>query len=155
MEGVLVSAKKEGSTVTISVVSDAKGRYSFPAARLAPGAYALSVRAVGYELEGPKSAEGKPGATADIKLRPVKNVAAQLTNAEWLASFPGGDAQKKALLNCIGCHDLDRIVKSSYDAEQFAAVFERMTQYYPGSTPEHPQRLVGEARRALGQGPGM
>src|SRR5262249_4591704 len=31
----------------------------------------------------------------------------------------------------------------------------RMTGYYPGSTPEHPQRLIGEARRTLGQGPGM
>jgi len=32
MEGVLVSAKKAGSTVTITVVSDAQGNYSFPAA---------------------------------------------------------------------------------------------------------------------------
>src|SRR5262245_25252460 len=34
MEGVVVSAKKAGSTVTVSVVSDAQGRYSFPADRL-------------------------------------------------------------------------------------------------------------------------
>ena len=39
MEGVLVSAKRTGSTITISVVSDAQGRYSFPAARLEPGEY--------------------------------------------------------------------------------------------------------------------
>jgi virginiamycin B lyase len=31
MEGVVVSAKKEGSTVTVSVISDAQGRFSFPA----------------------------------------------------------------------------------------------------------------------------
>src|SRR6266852_5584877 len=37
MEGVVVSAKKEGSTVTISVISDAQGRYSFPTDRLAAG----------------------------------------------------------------------------------------------------------------------
>ena len=30
MEGVLVGAKKDGSTITINVVSDDKGRYSFP-----------------------------------------------------------------------------------------------------------------------------
>ena len=30
MEGVLVSAKKAGSTITITVVSDEQGRYSFP-----------------------------------------------------------------------------------------------------------------------------
>jgi virginiamycin B lyase len=34
MEGVVVSAKKAGGTVTVSVVSDAKGHYSFPASRL-------------------------------------------------------------------------------------------------------------------------
>ena len=39
MEGVLVSAKKEGSTVTTTVVSNAKGEFSFPADRLEPGRY--------------------------------------------------------------------------------------------------------------------
>src|SRR5439155_7598594 len=89
---------------------------------------------------------------ADVKLRPTRNLARHLTNAEWLASFPGTDTQKKALLNCIGCHDLDRIVTSTHDADEFVQVFDRMTGYYPGSTPQHPQRLVGEARRNLGQG---
>src|SRR6266849_10243103 len=37
MEGVVVSAKKDGSTISISVVTDARGRYAFPAARLDPG----------------------------------------------------------------------------------------------------------------------
>ena len=55
MEGVLVSAKKAGSTITVTVVSDAHGRYSFPAKRLAPGRYALHVRAVGYELDSPST----------------------------------------------------------------------------------------------------
>ena len=41
MEGVVVSAKKAGSTVTVSVVSDAQGRYSFPANRLSAGKYSL------------------------------------------------------------------------------------------------------------------
>src|SRR5262249_52877967 len=45
MEGVLVSAKKAGSTITITVLSDSQGRYSFPAGRLEPGQYALSIRA--------------------------------------------------------------------------------------------------------------
>ena len=38
MEGVVVSAKKAGSIVTVSVVTDAQGRYSFPANRLEPRA---------------------------------------------------------------------------------------------------------------------
>ena len=34
MEGVLVSARKNGATITVTVVSDAKGEYSFPVTRL-------------------------------------------------------------------------------------------------------------------------
>src|SRR4051812_44147425 len=50
MEGVLVSAKREGSTVTVTVVTDAQGRYAYPRGRLLPGRYAVSIRAIGYEL---------------------------------------------------------------------------------------------------------
>ena len=52
MEGVVVSAKKDGSTITVSVVTDAQGRFSFPANRLEPGKYTLKARAVGYDLPG-------------------------------------------------------------------------------------------------------
>src|SRR5580700_4625870 len=52
LEGVLVSAKKSGSTITVTVVSDKDGRYSFPAARLEPGRYSLRIRATGYDLDG-------------------------------------------------------------------------------------------------------
>jgi virginiamycin B lyase len=154
MEGVVVSARREGASFTVSVVSDKSGRFSFPAAKLEPGRYTLAIRAVGYDLDGPKNVEvaGGGGSTTDLKLKPTKSLARQLTNAEWLASFPGTDAQKKSLLNCIGCHDLDRIVSSTHDATEFVQVFDRMTGYYPGSMPTYPQRLNGTARRNLGQG---
>ena len=50
MEGVLVGAKKVGSTISTWVVSNAQGQYSFPRDRMEPGKYAVSIRAVGYEL---------------------------------------------------------------------------------------------------------
>jgi virginiamycin B lyase len=155
MEGVVVSAKKVGSTITTSVASDEKGRFSFPAGRLEPGQYALSIRAIGYDLENPRSADVTAGKSesVEIKLAPTRNLAKQMSNAEWFLSFPGTDQEKKALLNCVSCHNLDRIVRSQYDGEQFVDIFNRMVGYYPGSTPEHPQRLVGNAQRSLGQGP--
>jgi hypothetical protein len=157
MEGVVVSAKKAGSIVTVSVVTDASGHYRFPAARLEPGAYTLAIRATGYDLDGKATADvvADKSATADIKLKPARNLPAQMSNAEWLASMPGTDGQKKALLNCIGCHDIDRVVRSTHDADEFMQVFDRMAGYYPGSTPENPQRLIGTARRNIGQGPGL
>src|SRR6266700_5031424 len=39
MEGVVVSAKKDGTTITVSVITNEKGEYSFPANRLEPGHY--------------------------------------------------------------------------------------------------------------------
>src|SRR6516165_5305964 len=47
MEGVVVTAKKPGSIVQVSVTTDAQGRYAFPENRLEPGEYTISIRAVG------------------------------------------------------------------------------------------------------------
>jgi len=156
MEGVVVTAKKDGSTIAISVATDNKGHYRFPAGRLEAGHYTLKIRATGYDLDGAAAADVKAGAAAnaDLKLVPTKNLAAQLTNAEWLASAPGSDEQKKFLLSCNSCHSYQRIVNSQHDADEFMQVFDRMAGYYPGSMPTQPQRLVGTARRNLGGGAG-
>ena len=71
LEGVVVSAKRAGSTITVSVMTDAQGRYALPANRLEPGAYTNRVRATGYDLDGPSTvdvAAGR-GARLDLKLR--------------------------------------------------------------------------------------
>jgi virginiamycin B lyase len=154
MEGVVVSARKDGATFTVSVVTGMEGRYSFPAAKLEPGHYKLSIRAAGYELDSANTVDlsAAQPMTAEIKLRATKNIASQLTDAEWLASMPGTDSQKRILLGCNSCHTLQRIVRSSHDAAEFLQVFKRMAGYYPGSTPLHPQRLVGDIERNLTRG---
>src|SRR5258708_5404454 len=72
MEGVLVSAKLDGSNVTTTVVTDAQGVYSFPADKLVPGHYTISTRAVGYKLDGPKAADVAAGNAATPALPPHK-----------------------------------------------------------------------------------
>src|SRR5215467_8548829 len=96
MEGVLVSAQRAGSPITVTVVSDAQGRYGFPADRLAAGAYTLTIRAAGYELGAPATATvaADHGAAADLRLRKAPDLAAQLTSTEWLNSMPGTADQK-------------------------------------------------------------
>ena len=49
MEGVLVTARRAGSPISITVVSDEHGHFAFPPGRLAAGEYALTTRATGYE----------------------------------------------------------------------------------------------------------
>jgi virginiamycin B lyase len=136
MEGVVVSAKKDGATFTVSVVTDKEGKYGFPAAKLEPGHYRLSIRAGGYELDSPKAVDlsAAQSATADLKLHTTKNIASQLTDGEWLASMPGTDSEKRILLGCNSCHTLQRIVRSTHDAAEFLQVFKRMAGYYPGSS---------------------
>src|SRR5215510_8077760 len=63
MEGVIVGAKRAGSTITTWVVSNAQGQYSFPRQRLEPGKYAISIRAVGYEL---------PKTSVDVTAQPAQ-----------------------------------------------------------------------------------
>ena len=149
MEGVVVGAKKDGSTMTINVVSDAKGRFSFPSEKLEPGHYTLKIRAAGYDLEGPQSVDvtGGKTATANLKLKPAENPSAQLTDAEWLLSIPGTEQQKSFLLGCNGCHTIERIVKANKSADEWVQVFRRMSTYAPGSTPLRPQVTVGGVQR--------
>ena len=150
LEGVLVSARKSGSTITVTVVTDKDGHYSFPAARLEPGAYALRIRAVGYDLDGPTqvSVAADKTTTADLALRAAKDIASQLSNAEWLASLPGTDAQKGQLLNCVGCHTLARPLNSKYTADEFLTmILPRMQGYVNQSMPLHPQLRRAERLR--------
>lgn len=144
MEGVLVSAKRAGSTITITVVSDEQGRYRFPAARLQPGPYSLRIRAVGYDLDSPSSVEITPGktVTADLKLSKAHDLASQLSNTEWLASMSGSEQQKASVRNCTHCHTLERVLRSRYDADGLMPVLERMSTYPQLSFPFMVQKLL-------------
>ena len=137
MEGVLVSAKEEGSTITVTVVSDRTGRYQFPASRLKHGRYSLAIRAVGYDLEGPSKVEIPPNktTTADLKLHRTTDLASQMSNSEWLISFPETEKQKASIRRCTHCHTLERVVRSQHDAKEFEGVLERMSHYTPESFP--------------------
>jgi virginiamycin B lyase len=145
---VLVSAKKAGSTVTITVVSDEQGRFRFPRAKLEPGKYTFTIRAVGYDLNGRAAATVAPQrtATANLKLRKAKDLASQLTNSEWLMSMHGTEEQKSTFLSCLGCHTMQRIVHSKHTAAEFTQLLPRMAHYAPMSTPLHPQVRVELAR---------
>jgi streptogramin lyase len=130
MEGVLVSAQKVGAPITVTVVSDARGRFRFPDGRLSPGHYTLRIRATGYDLAGPKTVElGAGPADIAIKLTKTADLAAQLTNTEWLMNMPGTAEQKLPLMECMSCHTLQRIVRSTFNTEQFVPVLERMARY--------------------------
>ncbi len=138
MEGVLVRASRVGSNKTITVVSNAAGTYSFPSDRLDTGRYDVTIRAVGYVLPDTASVEiGAGPKQLDLELLPsnVLELAHQLTDPEWLTSYPLDDETKFAVFrDCSRCHTLLRPSLSTYNAEQLAWVMKRMV-YSAGSSP--------------------
>ena len=137
MEGVVVSARRDGANFTVSVVSDAQGRYRFPRTHLDPGSYALTTRAVGYDLQpaGPVEVTAGGPATADLQLQVTANLGMQLSSREWAMSMPGTPEEKSAvvhqLLSCAYCHTYQRIMRSRHTAERLLPVINRMGTYYP------------------------
>ncbi len=86
----------------------------FPSSKLSPGEYTLSIRAIGYDLDNGKTVEVGPRTTTrNVVLRKTEDLAAQMSNGEWMHSIPGTDQQKGILLGCVGCHTLERAMRSS------------------------------------------
>ena len=83
MEGVVVSAKRADSNITVSVITNDQGRFTIPADRLTPGQYTITTRAVGYDLDGPKQATVAAGGptSIDVKLRKTRDLSRQLGRA--------------------------------------------------------------------------
>ncbi|MGB7179501.1 MAG: carboxypeptidase-like regulatory domain-containing protein, partial [Xanthobacteraceae bacterium] len=143
MEGVLVTAQKDGSPISTTVVSDASGHFRFPDGRLRSGHYKLRIRATGYELDAPQAVDlGASTANVAIKLRQTSDLAVQLTNTEWFMSMPGTADQKRPLIECMSCHTFERIVRSTYDADAFVPVLKRMAQYANNTTQARVQSRV-------------
>ena len=141
MEGVIVGAKKAGSTITTWVVSNAQGQYSFPRDRMEPGTYAVGIRAVGYQLPATSVDVTAQPAQLDLQLEKVKStskLAMQLSNGELLLSVPGTPAQKLALGGCVNCHTLQRVLFSRFTAEEMSPVVRRMARHTNNSSPLHP-----------------
>jgi len=151
MEGVLVTARRPGSPISVTVVSDAQGRYRFPASHLAPGTYGLQIRAIGYDLAAPVSVVvGRVATTAaDLRLKKTADLEDQMSSGDWMIGVPGTDEQKLGLLDCTGCHTLQRVVDSHHTADDWHSnVLPRMGNYTFSSFWLKPQpfRTAREAR---------
>src|SRR6516164_11493649 len=141
MEGVVVSANRPGSTIMVSVSTNAQGQYSFPQDRLAPGPYDITVRAVGYALKPTTATVQSGGATQlDLGLANAAPdlLALQMSNSEWIQSAPGTPGQKMALLRCFDCHGLQRPFFSKKNASDMTYTLQRMTAHSANASPNFP-----------------
>ena len=139
MEGVVISVKRAGSPMTISVVTNANGEYRFPTNRLGSGSYEVAIRAVGYDLASSDSVELKEESTSfDLQLRKTSKLSSQLSNGEWMISAPGTFTEKQYFDDCTMCHTLERPINSSYGPEEMSRVVQRMGAHTLNSTPAFP-----------------
>ena len=130
MEGVLVSAKKAGSAITVTVVSNEQGPLHLsggPARSRQLHHLDPRDRLQARRPEDRRSCGRRRRHTADLKLSKVKNLTAQLSSGEWLVSMPGEDKQKAFLTMCVGCHTLQRVLMSTHSPDEFEQVFLRMS----------------------------
>jgi virginiamycin B lyase len=109
LEGVLVSAKKEGSTITTSVYTDLNGDYFFPA--MADGKYQVWAQTLGFQtakdavdLSATRHQDFKLAAIADPEQR-IRQLPSELLAAA-LPEETEADANIKRIFHnqCTGCH---------------------------------------------------
>ena len=157
MEGVLVSAKKTGSTITITVVSDRAGPISFPVAKLDPGEYALRIRAVGYELRGARDGvEVAPQKTTTARSQAPQGAAISHRSSRMRNGSPACPAptsRKRLSAPARTATPSSGSRGRVTTAEEFVPVIERMASYPPLAFPLMPQDTSDAHRVGGGEDP--
>src|SRR5213080_4965121 len=169
LEGVTVSAKMEGSTITTSVYTDETGSYYFPP--LAAGKYRMWAQALGFETA--KSLVDLNAARhQDLVLEQITDPEKRIRqmSSEMLASaLPEAtpdDARIKRIFvnNCTSCHPPGYILQFRFDEAGWNKILNLMkvvpgTGVYPGPGArvnqiiEHNQKQLA-AYLARARGPG-
>ena len=119
--GVTVSAKAEGSTITMSVFTDDTGSYYFPP--LPNGKYRVWAQALTYQRTNGDVELKKKTTRRDFVLQPMKNQEdwiRQLPGDEFLAALPGDtpeDYRMKTQVrkNCTGGHSASYPLQHRFD----------------------------------------
>ena len=159
LEGIGVQLISDKSNIRTTVYSNNDGRYEFP--KLEPGTYTLRVALPREFQPFVKKGVQISGATGfdDITLTrvtklellpPTKEIMAQMTGAEWLASLSGTGEEKKLLTqNCNFCHSYQQIFRNHYDEHGWTEIVQRMT--HGAGSPLILQRPNGRFNDALQQ----
>ena len=106
--GALVSLRRDGGTMTVTVYADDAGRYQ--ADDLAGGSYTMRVAGAGYV---PASLTVEAGDPVDVALEPAADPWPTTTSAQLLSLLPDGETKRGFILDCTGCHQFDRETVSS------------------------------------------
>ena len=169
LDGVTVSAKREGSTITTSVYTDAAGEYFFPP--LPEGRYRVWAQALGFERTS-GSVDLSAARRQDLTLAEIADPERrfrQLPGEMMVAALPeasADDARMKKIFmnNCTGCHSTSYALQFRFDDAGWNKIIDLMkivpvTGVYPGPTAKpnqilelHQKPLAAYLARARGPG---
>jgi streptogramin lyase len=138
LEGVTVSAKAEGQTITTSVFTDEDGNYYFP--RMAGGKYLVWAQAEGFDAgKSDVSLSGTSG-RQDFTLNTLKDsqdIVKQMTGQEYVTALPEDTPQRRKMKDvfyntCTGCHEPSYILQNRFDEPGWEAILNLMSRVYNG-----------------------
>ena len=131
MEGVTVSAKGEGQTITTSLFTDEQGTYYFPP--LPRGKYKVWAQAQGYE-----AGRSEVDLSADVRqqnfvLKRTKDFAKQLDGDRWIAALPEDTPEHRKMKDvfyddCTGCHIASYPLQNRFDENGWTAIINLMSR---------------------------
>ena len=128
LAGIPIKARRDNSTITVAVYTDAKGEYSFPAwSDLTPGSYSVGIELPDFERTAKPVAvsEGKP-AKIDFTLKSKPLAYEDATASEIIAALPGTDEQKVLFSQCSNCHTLQWALAVPRTKEDWVRVVKKM-----------------------------
>ncbi len=131
VNGVTVSAKPDGGTITTTVFTDENGKYFFPA--LPAGHYKVWAQALSYQT-AKGAADLSADARQDFSLQPMQDAEAtfkQLPGNLVLDSLPAQTDEDKRMKRivrtvCTGCHTPSYPLQHRFDEAGWSAVIELM-----------------------------
>jgi len=130
LEGVTVSTRAAGGTITTSVYTDEGGSYYFPT--LPGGKYRVWAQAVGFQA-GRAMVSLAPAREThqDFTLHTLEDFSNQLTSPEWLSALPDEQPDDRRLKqvfvhSCTTCHSAAFALQNRFDESGWGAILERM-----------------------------
>ena len=131
LDGVTVSAKLEGSTITTSVYTDAAGSYYFPP--LPAGKYRVWAQALGFETTR-SVVDLSAARRVNLALKPMtdaEQIYRQLPGELMVAALPEAtaeDAHMKRIFmnNCTACHTSSYALQFRFDEAGWSKIIDLM-----------------------------
>src|SRR5262245_49947420 len=168
LDGVTVSAKMVGSTITTSVYTDADGNYYFPA--MPAGQYKVWAQALGFERAN-ADVNLSANKRQNLSLRTITDPEArwrQLPGELVMAALPeenAEDVHMKQIFNnnCNGCHVPSYPLQFKFDQQGWSRVIDLMKVIGGGLPQDRPanqimqlnqQRLAGYLAKVRGPNSG-